>query len=60
VPLAIERTNSYALRLTCLNLVSLFESGWDVLTILNELKLIFLNINMDEVSGIQLLENMKI
>jgi two-component system, LytTR family, response regulator len=61
-PLALERTKSYVLRLPYLNLLASFESGIDALTFLKENKvdLIFLDINMDELSGIQLLESTKI
>lgn len=61
-PLALERTKSYVLRLPYLNLLSSFESGIDAITFLkgNRVDLIFLDINMDELSGIQLLESTKI
>jgi DNA-binding LytR/AlgR family response regulator len=61
-PLALERTKSYVLRLPYLNLLSSFESGIDAITFLKENKvdLMFLDINMDELSGIQLLESTKI
>ena len=61
-PLAMERTKSYVLRLPYLNLLSSFESGMEAITFLrgNKVDLIFLDINMDELSGIQLLENTKI
>jgi two-component system LytT family response regulator len=61
-PLALERTKSYVLRLPYLNLLATFESGIDAITFLKENKvdLVFLDINMDELSGIQLLESTKI
>lgn len=61
-PLALERAKNYVLRLPYLNLLSSFESGIEAITFLkdNEVDLIFLDINMDELSGIQLLENTKI
>lgn len=61
-PLALERTKSYVLRLPYLNLLTSFESGIDAITFLkgNKVDLIFLDINMDELSGIQLLESTKI
>lgn len=61
-PLALERTKNYVLRLPHLNLLSSFESGVEALTFLkqNKVDLIFLDINMDELSGIQLLESTKI
>jgi DNA-binding LytR/AlgR family response regulator len=61
-PLALERTKNYVLRLPYLNLLTTFESGIDALAFLkdNNVDLIFLDINMDELSGIQLLESTKI
>ena len=61
-PLALERIMSFVLRLPYLNLLASFESGIDALTFLKENKadLIFLDIHMDELSGIQLLESSKI
>jgi two-component system LytT family response regulator len=61
-PLALERTRSYVLRLPYLNLLSSFENGIDAIAFLKENKvdLILLDINMDELSGIQLLESTKI
>lgn len=61
-PLAMERIKSYVLRLPYLNLLSSFEGGIDAITFLkdNKVDLIFLDINMDELSGIQLLESTKI
>jgi DNA-binding LytR/AlgR family response regulator len=57
-PLALERTKSYVLRLPFLDLLSTFDNGIDALVFLksNTVDLIFLDINMDEFSGIQLLE----
>lgn len=57
-PLALERTREYALRLPFLNLLATFDDALDALTFLktNEVDLIFLDINLGEVSGIQLLE----
>ncbi len=61
-PLAMERTKSYVLRLPYLNLLSSFESGIEAIAFLkdNKVDLMFLDINMDELSGIQLLESTKI
>jgi len=61
-PLALERTKSYVLRLPYLNLLASFDSGIDAIAFLkdNKVDLILLDINMDELSGIQLLENTKI
>lgn len=57
-PLALERTREYALRLPCLSLLATFDDALDALTFLqtNKVDLIFLDINLGEVSGIQLLE----
>lgn len=57
-PLALERTKEYALRLPFLNLRVTFDNALDALAFLkaNEVELIFLDINLGEVSGIQLLE----
>jgi two-component system LytT family response regulator len=57
-PLALERTRSYVLRLPYLNLVATFDNGIDAMLYLraNKVDLIFLDINMGEFSGIQLLE----
>lgn len=61
-PLAMERTRSYALRVPHLNLLSAFESGLEAISFLktNTVDLIFLDIKMDELTGIQLLESTKI
>ena len=61
-PLALERTKSYVLRLPHLNLLASFESGIQALDFLkrNKIELLFLDINMDELSGIQLIESIKI
>lgn len=61
-PLALERVKGYVMRLPYLNLLASFESGVDAIAFLKENKvdLIFLDINMDELSGIQLLESTKI
>jgi len=57
-PLALERTKEYALRLPFLNLRATFDNALDALAFLkaNKVDLIFLDINLGEVSGIQLLE----
>jgi DNA-binding LytR/AlgR family response regulator len=61
-PLAQERIKAYVLRLPYLHLLSTFESGMEALAFLklNKVALIFLDIHMDELSGIQLLESVKI
>src|SRR5829696_1778786 len=57
-PLALERTKEYALRLPFLSLRATFDDALGALAFLktDEVDLIFLDINLGEVSGIQLLE----
>jgi two-component system, LytTR family, response regulator len=57
-PLALERMKEYVLKLPFLNLRETFDNALDALTFLkaNKVDLIFLDINLGEVSGIQLLE----
>jgi two-component system LytT family response regulator len=57
-PLALERAKGFVCKLPFLNLLSAFDNAFDALTFLksNTVDLIFLDINMDEFSGIQLLE----
>ncbi len=57
-PLALERVKSFVIKLPFLNLLSAFDNAFDALTFLkaNSVDLIFLDIHMDEFSGIQLLE----
>lgn len=61
-PLALERVKSYVQKLPFLNLLSTFDNGIDALVFLksNTVELIFLDINMGEFSGIQLLESSNI
>lgn len=61
-PLALERTMAYVLKLPFLNLVGTFDNSIDALVFLgaNNIDLIFLDISLGEVSGIQLLETAKI
>jgi DNA-binding LytR/AlgR family response regulator len=61
-PLALERTKEYAMRVPYLQVIACFDNGLDALSFLNANKvdLIFLDIRMDELSGIQLLESVKI
>jgi DNA-binding LytR/AlgR family response regulator len=61
-PLAQERTKGYVQKLAFLNLVSVFDNGIDAMQFLksNKIDLIFLDINMGEFSGIQLLETANI
>ncbi|MEP6748677.1 MAG: LytTR family DNA-binding domain-containing protein [Bacteroidota bacterium] len=61
-PLALERIKTYVLKLDFLNLLQTFDSGMDALFFLqsNTIDLIFLDINIGDISGIQLLESAKI
>lgn len=57
-PLALERTKEYVLKLPFLNLCSTFDNAIDALAFFktNRVDLIFLDLNLGEFSGIQLLE----
>ena len=57
-PLALERTKEYVLKLPFLNLRATFDNALDALAFLktNQVDLIFLDINLGEMSGIELLE----
>ena len=61
-PLALERTRGYVQRLPFLELQATFDNGVEALVFLrtNKVDLLFLDIRMDELSGIQLLEAVKI
>ena len=61
-PLALERTKGYVQKLPFLNLLTTFDNATDALVFLQTeaLDLIFLDINLGEVSGIRLLETSKI
>ncbi len=61
-PLARERARAYALKLPNLQLLATFENGIDALMFLKQhpVDLIFLDINLGELSGIQLLEATKL
>jgi DNA-binding LytR/AlgR family response regulator len=61
-PLAMERTRDYVCRLPLLDLVRTFERGEDAFTFLksNAVDLIFLDINLGALSGINLLESTRI
>ena len=61
-PLAMERTVGYIKKLPALNLVSTFDNALDAFGYLktNTVDLIFLDINLGELSGIQLLESIHI
>ena len=57
-PLAQERLRNYIRKLGFLHVVAAFSSGIDALVFLksNKIDLVFLDINIEELSGIQLLE----
>ncbi|MDI5950358.1 response regulator [Flavobacterium sp. LB2P84] len=61
-PLALERTKSFVIKVPFLNLCGTFDNALDGLSYLkaNKVDLLFLDINMDELSGIELLESSKI
>jgi DNA-binding LytR/AlgR family response regulator len=61
-PLAMERTKSYVQKLPYLQLLAAFDNAMDALLYLkaNAVQLIFLDINMGDFSGIQLLETKNI
>jgi DNA-binding LytR/AlgR family response regulator len=61
-PLALERTKSFVGKIPFLNLCGTFENALDGLSYLksNKVDLLFLDINMDELTGIELLESSKI
>jgi two-component system, LytTR family, response regulator len=61
-PLAMERVIGYISKLPALNLVTTFDNALDAFAFLktNAVDLIFLDINLGELSGIQLLESIKI
>jgi two-component system, LytTR family, response regulator len=61
-PLALERTRDFVNKIPFLNLTASFDNALNGLAYLNsnEVDLLFLDINMDELSGIELLENSKI
>lgn len=58
-PLALERTRDYVLKLPFLQLIATFTNAADTLVFLSSSKadLIFLDINLGELSGIRLLES---
>jgi two-component system LytT family response regulator len=61
-PLALKRTTSFVSKIPFLNLLGTFDNALDGLSYLksNKVDLLFLDINMDELSGIELLESSKI
>ena len=58
-PLALEKTQWLVKKINYLNLVASFDNAFDAMTFLKgcEIDLIFLDINMDEFTGIQMLES---
>ena len=61
-PLALERTKAFVNKIPFLNLCDTFDNALNGLAFLksNQVDLLFLDINMDELSGIELLESSKI
>ncbi|HEY5406022.1 MAG TPA: LytTR family DNA-binding domain-containing protein [Ginsengibacter sp.] len=61
-PLACEKAKGFVLQLPLLHLLATFDNAIDALTFLktNKVDLLFLDINMDGLSGIQLLESSNI
>lgn len=61
-PLALERTQSFVNKVPFLDLKETFDNAINGLSYLNanQVDLLFLDINMDELSGIELLESSKI
>jgi DNA-binding LytR/AlgR family response regulator len=61
-PLALDRTKGYVQKLPFLTLLTTFDNATDALVFLQskQAELIFLDINLGEVSGIRLLETSKI
>lgn len=59
-PLALERTIEFVQKVPYLNLIETFDNGLDAIGFLKEyiVQLIFLDIQMDDLSGIQLLESL--
>lgn len=60
-PLALERTKGYVEKLPFLSLAATFDNGVEAMLYLKQysVDLLFLDINMGEVSGIQMLEALK-
>lgn len=59
-PLALERTKSYVQKIPYLNLIGQFNNGVDALVFMkiNQVHLIFLDIEMDDLTGIELLKTL--
>jgi two-component system LytT family response regulator len=60
-PLALKRTREYVGKLPYLNLLQSFDNGFEAIGFLKKqpVDLIFLDIKMDELTGIQLLESLE-
>jgi two-component system LytT family response regulator len=61
-PLALERTKGFVMKTPFLQLLKTFDNALDGLAFLNanKIDILFLDINMDELSGIELLESSKL
>lgn len=61
-PLALERARDYVQKMPLLDLVGVFENGADAFAFIqtHQVDLLFLDINLGELSGIQLLESTRI
>ena len=61
-PLALKRTKEYVEKISYLNLLQSFDNGFEAIGFLKkqQVDLIFLDIKMDELTGIQLLESLEI
>ncbi len=61
-PLALEKMKAYIKKVDYLNLLSSFDNGIDAMSYLkeNQVDLLFLDIQMDDFTGIQLLESLKV
>jgi len=61
-PLALERTKNFVSKIPFLSLDAIFDNSLEGLSYLknNKVDILFLDINMDELSGIELLESTKI
>ena len=61
-PLALERTKEYAQKIPFLEVSATFDNALDGLAFLktNDIDILFLDINMDELTGVELLESSKI
>lgn len=60
-PLALKRTKDFVEKISYLNLLQAFENGFEALNFIKQqhVDLIFLDLKMDELSGIQLLESLE-